>query len=46
MVNDIIVNFGHLPTEQAAAAVANHVEKFWDLTLGTYTRVAASMGGG
>jgi len=30
MVNDIIVNFGYLPTEQAAAAVANHVEKFWD----------------
>jgi formate dehydrogenase subunit delta len=30
MVNDIIVNFGYLPTEQAAAAVANHVKRFWD----------------
>ncbi|MCW2691025.1 MAG: NADH-dependent formate dehydrogenase delta subunit FdsD [Mycobacterium sp.] len=30
MVNDIIVNFGYLPTGQAAAAVADHVKRFWD----------------
>jgi formate dehydrogenase subunit delta len=30
MVNDIIVNLAYLPSEQAAAAVASHVERFWD----------------
>jgi purine nucleosidase len=30
----------------ALVAMDIDVEKFWDLTLGTYTRVAASMGGG
>ena len=30
MVNDMIVNFGYLPADQAAAAVASHVERFWD----------------
>jgi formate dehydrogenase subunit delta len=30
MVNDIVVNLHYLPTEQAAAAVADHVKRFWD----------------
>jgi hypothetical protein len=30
----------------ALVAMNIDVEKFWDLTLGTYTRVAASMSGG
>jgi formate dehydrogenase subunit delta len=30
MVNDIVVNLGYLPNEQVAAAVADHVNRFWD----------------
>jgi formate dehydrogenase subunit delta len=30
MVNDIVVNLGYLPAEQVAAAVADHVKRFWD----------------
>ncbi|MCW2650840.1 MAG: formate dehydrogenase subunit delta [Mycobacterium sp.] len=30
LVNSIAVNFGYLPTQQAAAAVADHVNRFWD----------------
>jgi formate dehydrogenase subunit delta len=30
MVNDIVVNLGYLPTDQVAAAVADHVKRFWD----------------
>jgi len=30
MVNNIVGHFHYLPTDQAAAAVADHVERFWD----------------
>ncbi|WP_242453836.1 formate dehydrogenase subunit delta [Mycolicibacterium sp. P9-64] len=30
MVNDIVVNLGYLPAEKVPAAVADHVNKFWD----------------
>jgi formate dehydrogenase subunit delta len=30
MVNDIVVNLGYLPAGQVAAAVADHVKRFWD----------------
>jgi formate dehydrogenase subunit delta len=30
LVNKIAVHFRHLPDDQAAAAVADHVRKFWD----------------
>jgi formate dehydrogenase subunit delta len=30
LINKIVVHFGYLPTEQAAAEVANHVKRFWD----------------
>jgi formate dehydrogenase subunit delta len=30
MVNDIVLNLGYLPTDQVAAAVADHVKRFWD----------------
>jgi formate dehydrogenase subunit delta len=30
MVNDIVVNLGYLPAEKVAAAVADHVNRFWD----------------
>ena len=30
MINKIVVHFGYLPTEQAAAEVADHVNRFWD----------------
>jgi formate dehydrogenase subunit delta len=30
LINKIVVHFGHLPTEQAVAEVANHVQRFWD----------------
>jgi formate dehydrogenase subunit delta len=30
MANDIARQFGHLPEDEAAAAVANHVRQFWD----------------
>ncbi len=35
-----------LDGSNALVAMNIDVEKFWDLTLGTYTRVAASMSGG
>jgi formate dehydrogenase subunit delta len=28
--NDIAAQFHHLPSEQAAAAVAEHLRRFWD----------------
>jgi formate dehydrogenase subunit delta len=30
LINDIAVHFRYLPTEQATAAVADHVRRFWD----------------
>ena len=30
MVNNIVGHFHYLPTDQAAAAVADHLERFWD----------------
>ncbi|WP_099042095.1 formate dehydrogenase subunit delta [Mycobacterium neglectum] len=30
LINKIVVHFGYLPTEQAVAEVANHVDRFWD----------------
>jgi formate dehydrogenase subunit delta len=30
LVNNIAVQFRYLPSEQAAAAVADHVKRFWD----------------
>ena len=30
MANDIAAHFGHLNTDRAAAAVADHIGKFWD----------------
>jgi formate dehydrogenase subunit delta len=30
MANDIARQFAHLPADEAAAAVANHVRSFWD----------------
>ena len=30
MVNNIAVQFRYLPDDQAAAAIANHVRRFWD----------------
>ncbi|MFF5990974.1 formate dehydrogenase subunit delta [Prauserella flavalba] len=30
MANDIAVQFRHLPLEEAAKAIANHIRMFWD----------------
>jgi formate dehydrogenase subunit delta len=30
MANDIARNLGHLPGEEAAAAIAGHIARFWD----------------
>ncbi|OBC04577.1 formate dehydrogenase [Mycobacterium sp. 852013-50091_SCH5140682] len=30
MINSIAAHFGHLHAEQAAAAVADHIGRFWD----------------
>ena len=30
MINNISAHFGYLPEEQAAAAVADHIGRFWD----------------
>jgi formate dehydrogenase subunit delta len=30
LINDISAQFGHRPVAQAAAAVAAHIETFWD----------------
>lgn len=30
LANNIAAQFGHLPTEQAAGVVADHVKRFWD----------------
>jgi formate dehydrogenase subunit delta len=30
MINQIVAHFGYLPDDQAAAAVADHIRKFWD----------------
>jgi hypothetical protein len=30
LINNIAVQFGHLPAETAAGEVAGHVRKFWD----------------
>ena len=30
MINSIAAHFGYLRAEQAAAAVADHVKRFWD----------------
>jgi formate dehydrogenase subunit delta len=30
MANDIAVQFQHLPVDQAAKSIANHIRMFWD----------------
>ncbi|MDT5149862.1 MAG: formate dehydrogenase subunit delta [Mycobacterium sp.] len=30
LINQVVIHFGYLSTEQAVAAVADHVRKFWD----------------
>jgi formate dehydrogenase subunit delta len=30
LANDIAANFRHLPPDEAAADVANHIRRFWD----------------
>ena len=30
MANEIAVQFHHRPADEAAAAIANHIRKFWD----------------
>lgn len=30
MINSIATHLGYLPAEQAAAAVADHITRFWD----------------
>jgi formate dehydrogenase subunit delta len=30
LINQVVVHFGYLPTEQAVTEVADHVRKFWD----------------
>jgi formate dehydrogenase subunit delta len=30
MINSIAAHFGYLGTDQAAAAVADHISRFWD----------------
>ena len=30
LINEIVVHFGYLPTDQAVTEVAEHVRKFWD----------------
>jgi formate dehydrogenase subunit delta len=30
MINNIAAHFGYLRAEQAAAAVADHIKRFWD----------------
>jgi len=30
LINQVVIHFGYLPTDQAASEVANHVGKFWD----------------
>ena len=30
LINKIVVHFGYLPSDEAAAEVANHVRRFWD----------------
>ncbi|MEV5793714.1 MULTISPECIES: formate dehydrogenase subunit delta [unclassified Streptomyces] len=30
MANDIALNLGHLPGDEAAQAVAGHIGRFWD----------------
>jgi formate dehydrogenase subunit delta len=30
LINQIVIHFGYLPNDVAAAEVANHVRRFWD----------------
>lgn len=30
LINQVVIHFGYLPTEQAVTEVADHVRKFWD----------------
>jgi formate dehydrogenase subunit delta len=30
LINQVVIHFGYLSTEQAVTAVADHVRKFWD----------------
>ena len=30
LINQVVLHFGYLPTEQAVTEVADHVRKFWD----------------
>jgi formate dehydrogenase subunit delta len=30
LINQIVIHFGYLPSDVAAAEVANHVRRFWD----------------
>lgn len=42
MINDIAEQFGHVPPEQAAKEIAQHVTKFWDPRMKTDLRKRAA----
>lgn len=44
MGNDIARQFAHLPADEAAAAIAAHVDKFWPPPLRTALRERAAAG--
>ena len=44
MGNDIARHFAHLPEDEAADAVALHVETFWDPTMRDRLRALATAG--
>ncbi|MGD9526073.1 formate dehydrogenase subunit delta [Pseudonocardia sp.] len=47
LVNDIALQFGHLPPDAGAAAVAAHLQTFWDPRMRTaLVRHAAEGGAG
>ena len=45
LVNNIAIQFHYLPADQAAAAVANHVKRFWDPRMKTRLFELAAAGG-
>ncbi|GAA0236297.1 formate dehydrogenase subunit delta [Cryptosporangium japonicum] len=44
LVNDIARQFGHLPDEAAADAVADHVRRFWDPRMRAHLLALADAG--
>lgn len=44
MGNDIARQFGHLPDDEAAEAVARHIESFWDPRMRARLRALAEAG--